>query len=285
MPAPTSAVVTRRERKQQRQGAFAPCHYQRITHQGACGKAPGLPQTARPCLRMKGRDERSSHCRKRADGPDAGRGTGVGGGRCGDSRTAPDAGAGGLGWARVPLPNDRDPRPAWHRRPVPCRGEDRRPCARRQRHGPQRLPHPASLHAGAGAGPHRADPARLGRGAGGADPSRGRGDRLRSGRRRRGRAPCRWRADPDGLPGRGRRRAQCHPQGGRHRVRRVGCDSEPPDRRGRGDRGDADRYPARRDGRPRAERLGGRADRAGWSRPSNSSGPPPSRPWRSSASR
>ena len=26
------------------------------------------------------------------------------------------------------------------------------------------------------------------------------------------------------VPGRGRRRAQCHPQGSRHRVPRVGCD-------------------------------------------------------------
>ena len=66
-----------------------------------------------------------------------------------------------------------------------------------------------------------------------------RGDRLRPGRRRRRRTPGRGRAAPDGVPGRGRRRAQRHPEGGRHRVRRVGRDPEPPDRRGRGDRGDA----------------------------------------------
>ena len=79
----------------------------------------------------------------------------------------------GLSCGWVPLPHDRDPRPAGDRRPVPRRGTDRPGGGLRQHDaGPQRLPDPASVHAGAVAEPHRADPARLGRGAGRADPSR-----------------------------------------------------------------------------------------------------------------
>ena len=73
----------------------------------------------------------------------------------------------------------------------------------------------------------------------------------------------RGRAAPDAVPGRGRWRAQRDPPGGRHRVRRTGCDPEPPDRRGRGDRGDAGRTSPRRHRHPRAARAGGRADGPG----------------------
>ena len=41
------------------------------------------------------------------------------------------------------------------------------------------------------------------------------------------------RAGPYGVPGRGRWRAQCHPQGGRHRLRRGRGHPQLPDRRGR----------------------------------------------------
>ena len=241
----------------------APCHFQGIAERGSCGKAPVVPQTSRPGRGKRGVGHvRRDHRRKRADRPDAGGRAGVGGGRCRDPRAAFDAGPRRHSCSRVPLTNDRDLRPARHRRPVPRRGTDG-PGAELRRHPAERrrLPLPAPLHAGAGAEPHRADPARLGRGAGRAGSSRARGHRLRPGRRRRRRPPRRGRAAPNGVPGRGRWRAQCHPQGGRHRLRRSGGDPEPPDRRGRGDRGDAHGHPARRRRHPCDERDGGRADR------------------------
>ena len=51
-------------------------------------------------------------------------------------------------------------------------------------------------------------------------------------------------------------------QGSRHRVPRLGCDQEQPDRRSGGDRGDTGRHAHRRGGGTRAAPDGGRADHA-----------------------
>ena len=103
--------------------------------------------------------------------------------------------------------------------------------------GHQRLSHPAPLRARAVAEPHRAHPGRLGRRAGGADLSRTRGDGVRAGRQRRRRRAVRRRVAAGGVSRRVRRRTQRGPQGGGHRVLRLGSDDEQPDRRGRDGRG------------------------------------------------
>ena len=87
------------------------------------------------------------------------------------------------------------------------------------------------------------------------------------------------------VPGRVRRRAQRRPQGGRHRLPRMGPDDQLHDRRGRDGRGAGDRHaPRGRRHRPRrpAERrraVPGRPGRAA------TSSTPASRPWRTSARR
>ena len=215
-------------------------------------------------MACRGRRDRG---RGRPDRDDAGGRVGAGRGRRRDRGAARDAGAGGVAGGRVPLAHHRDPRPARDRRPVPRRGADRPGGVLREHAaGPQRLPDPAPVLPRPVPEPHRADPGRLDRGAGRAGPSGPRRDRVRPGRRR-GRRPPRGShgADPlrAGYLVGGGRRAQRDPQGGGHRVPRLGRDQEQPDRRGGGDRGDAGGSPHRRDGDPRAAPHGGRADRAG----------------------
>ena len=96
------------------------------------------------------------------------------------------------------------------------------PGLRRDPVGHQRLPHPPQLRARALAEPLRAHPGRLGRRARGPDPSWLRGGGLRAGRHRRRRRAVRRHVAPGGVPRRVRRRAQRDPQGGRHRLPRIG---------------------------------------------------------------
>ena len=116
---------------------------------------------------------------------------------------------------------------------------------------------------------------------GGADPSRARGDGLRAGRHRRRRRAVRRHVAPGGVPRRVRRRTQPDPQGGRHRVPRVGSDDQLADRRGRDERGAGDRHPPRgRRHRSRQPGAGRRAvpGRADGTRVDHTASPP----WRSS---
>ena len=145
----------------------------------------------------------------------------------------------------------------------------------------QRLPDPPQLRARALAEPLRAHPGRLGRRAGGADRPRARGDGLRAGRRRRRRRAVRRPIAASGLPRRVRRRAQRGPQGGRHRVRRVGPDAELADRRGRDGRGAGARPARGRRHRPLADRGLDPASRC----PSSTWTTPASPPCRTSARR
>ena len=112
------------------------------------------------------------------------------------------------------------------------------------RAGHERLPDSPPLLARDLAEPDRADHGRLDRRAAGADPLRMRGDRLRAGRHRRRRRAVRRPVAAGAVPRRMRRRTQRDPQGGRHRVPRMGRDEEQPDRRGRDDRGAASRASA-----------------------------------------
>ena len=226
----------------QRQGVTTPCHYQRIAERGACGKAPVVPHTARPCLGKQGRDERRCHCRGRADGPDAGRGAGIGGGRCRDRRAASDVGAGGVAGGRVPLAHHRGPRPAGDRRPVPRRGKDR-PGRDVRQHGagPQRLP-----DAGI---PTRSGSSRTTSSGSCSAGSRSWACRSIAGSRSIGFAQDDTGVDLHLADGESLRAAYLvGADGGRSVIRTaagiefVGCggDAEQPDRRGRGDRGDAE---------------------------------------------
>jgi len=73
--------------------------------------------------------------------------------------------------------------------------------------------------------------------------------------------PVRRRALAGAVCRRVRRGTQRHPQGCRHRVPRMGCDDQPPDRRGRDDRGARVGGAARRGRRPRAQQTGVRDPR------------------------
>ena len=75
--------------------------------------------------------------------------------------------------------------------------------------------------------------------------SRTRGGGLRAGRHRRRRRAVRRPVAPGGVPRRVRRRTQRGPQGGRHRLRRVGSDDQLDDRRGRDGRGAGARHAPR----------------------------------------
>ena len=102
----------------------------------------------------------------------------------------------------------------------------------------------------------RAHPGRLGRRAGGADRARTRGDGVRAGRHGVDVELSDGRSLRAALPRRVRRRAQRDPQGGRHRVRRVGSVDQLDHRRGRDGGGAGDRPARRRRHRP----GGGRCD-------------------------
>ena len=80
-------------------------------------------------------------------------------------------------------------------------------------------------------------PGRLGRRARRSDPSWPRGGGLRAGRHRRRRRAVRRHVAAGGVPRRLRRRTQPDPQGGRHRLPRVGSLDQLDDRRGRDGRG------------------------------------------------
>ena len=113
--------------------------------------------------------------------------------------------------------------------------------------------------------PHRAPPRRLGRRAERPDPLRHRGDRVRAGRRRRRRRAVRRPTRAGAVPRRLRRGPQPGPQGGRHRVPRLGADDEQPDRRGRDDRGAGAGRPPHALGHPRPgqDRVRGHGRRGG----------------------
>ena len=128
----------------------------------------------------------------------------------------------------------RGARSARRRRPVSRAGQgDADPGIRPNPAGHQRLPGPPQLRARAAADSDRAPAGCLGRRARRADHARARGDRVHPGRHRRRRRAVRRHVDPGGLPGRVRRRPQCDPEGGRHRVRRVGSIDELAHGRGR----------------------------------------------------
>ena len=177
--------------------------------------------------------------RRRSDGADVGGRVGVGGRRRCHRRAARQPGPRRLARRRSAITHHRGPRPAWHRRSVPLGGTGGAGRGVRQRPvGHQRLSDPAQLRARAVAEPHRADPGRLGRRAGGArsiygievtgfaQDDTGVDVELSDGQSVRA-----------AVPRRVRRRTQSGPQGSRHRVPRLGCDHELPDRPGRDDRG------------------------------------------------
>ena len=184
--------------------------------------------------------------RRRPDRADAGGRAGVGGDRRRHRRTARQPGARRLASRGSARPHHRGARSAGRRGTIPLRGAG--PSLRGLRRdllGHQRLPHPPQLHPWPLAEPLRAHPGRLGRRARGSDPSPLRGGGLRPGRHRRRCRAVRRHVAASGVPRRVRRRTQPDPQGGRHRLPRVGPDDQLHDRRGRDGRGAGDRHAPR----------------------------------------
>ena len=217
------------------------------------------------------------------DRADAGGRAGAGGDRRRDRRAAREPGARRLALRRSARAHHRGARPARHRRSVPRGGAgDADPGVRPDPAGHQRLPDPPQLRARAVAEPLRAHPGRLGRRAGSADRSRARGDGLRAGRHRRRRRAVRRPVAAGGLPRRVRRRTQRDPQGGRHRVPRVGSDDELADRRGRDGSRSRSSACARAAASARSRTAGAIRRRAA---PNSTSSTPTSPPWRISARR
>ena len=200
--------------------------------------------------------------RRRSDGDDAGGRAGVGEGRRRGRRAASRSRARRLTGRRLSLAHDRGARSARGRRSVPRGGSGGSGLDdRHDRAGHERLPDASSLFARDLAEPDRADHGRLDRRAAGADLLRMRGDGLRAGRHRRRRRAGRRPVAAGAVSRRVRRRTQRHPQSSRHRVPRMGCDEEQPDRRGRGDRGAGVGHPARRRRHPRHRQVGVRDPR------------------------
>ena len=133
-------------------------------------------------------------------------------------------GARRLARRRLALAHHRDPRSARRRRAVPAEGQADPVAGFAMDHARhERLPHPAHLRPRAAAEPHRAHPGRLGRGARRCRSYRGRevtGFAQDDDRRRR--RALRRRVAARALSRRLRRRTQPGPQGGRHRLPRLG---------------------------------------------------------------